>query len=164
MTAVLGIVMLMAGMWAASTVVQPTSAAWTDKTHTSATVTAGTWSSAKNTCTAVDAAGKPMPCAVTGLRYDEWGTPGNRVRNYYITTSAVGARHLDFSVDLSTASGAGGSFAWTNAGVATGAQFTPTNGWTCAKLPLVTGKTPEWFTNPFFTVYENKTGQSVMCG
>lgn len=164
LAAVLTLVGVVALGGAALGAAAPTQAAWSDRTYASATVTAGTWSTSKNTCTALNQGGRPVPCTVKAIRYEGWGNPGSQTRNYYIEFTSPAAKSITFSVDLSTATGTGGTFSWSNAGVATTAQFTPTGGWTCGSLPLVTGKAFDWYTTVYFPVYENKSGQSVMCG
>ncbi|MBN9152529.1 MAG: hypothetical protein J0I97_03055 [Microbacterium sp.] len=143
-----------------------TQAAWTDRSYTQATVTAGTWNapSGGNTCTAVNQGGNAVKCTVTGIRYEGWGTVGDQTRNYYIDFDAPAAKTITFSVDLTTATGAAGAWSWTNAGVSTAAQFAGTSGWTCSSLPRITGRANDWLTTTvYFPVYENKTGKSVMC-
>lgn len=164
LAALLALVGVVALGGAAVGVVAPTQAAWSDRTYTSATVTAGTWATAKNTCTALNQGGRPVPCTVKSIRYEGWGTPGSQTRNYYIEFTAPAAKSITFSVDLSTATGNGGSFAWTKAGVGSAAQFTPTGGWTCDTLPIVTGKAFDWYGTVYFPVYEDRSAQPVMCG
>jgi hypothetical protein len=164
-TGIVAMLAVVGAAFAVSTTSAQTQAAWTDRSYSKAAVTAGTWNTPPvgNTCTAVNQAGAAVACAVSSVYYDGWGTAGNQIRNYYVVFNAPGAKSISFSVDLTTATGAGGSWSWTNAGVSSSAQFTPTGGWTCGSLPRVTGKAFDWYSTVFFPVYENKTGQSVMC-
>lgn len=142
-----------------------TQAAWTDRAYSKAAITAGTWVTppAGNTCTAVDVSGRAVTCAVSGIRFDVWGSAGDQYRNYYIDFNAPGAKTIKFSVDLSTATGTATTWSWANAGIGSGAQFAGTSGWTCASLPRVTGQANDWYSTVFFPAYENRTGKSVMC-
>lgn len=147
-----------------------TTAAWTDRSHFAAIAASGTWS---NTCVAYRDNNQAISgCRISSFRYDQWGTAGTRQRNYYISfTAPSGTAYMTFDVDLTTAvrtTGDSSAMTWTNAGVAAGAQFTAHAGWTCARLPRVQGRTPlwNWADSPpiYFSVHENKSGQSVMCG
>lgn len=164
LVAAVAVVAVLGAAFAATAASARTQAAWTDRVYASAAVTSGSWATVANTCTALDQNGKSVACTVTGIHYDGWGTAGNQTRNYYIDFNASSAKTITFSVDLSTATGAAGSWSWSNAGVGAAAQFAPTGGWTCSSLPRVTGKANDWYTTVYFPVYENRTGQSVMCG
>lgn len=147
--------------------VETTSAAWTDNTYASAVVTAGTWpTTTGNSCTAIGLDGRTLTgCAVTGIRYDGWGSPGSQTRNYYINfRTPLGTRAVSFDVDLTTATGSGSSWSWEKAGVLTGAQFMGRGGWSCAQLPRLSGTGADWQTlTIYFQVAENRTGTSSVC-
>lgn len=148
--------------------VENTSAAWTDQTQVSAIVTAGAWqTTSKNTCIAYGFDGEQLAgCEVASITFDVWGTAGNQVRNYYLNFNVDPSkvRRVSFDVDLSTATGTKTSWSWEKAGVRSGAQFTPRDGWSCADFPRVRGTGVDW-QRPgiFFVVDENSTGQSTMC-
>ncbi|MCK3769092.1 SipW-dependent-type signal peptide-containing protein [Microbacterium aerolatum] len=145
--------------------IEGTSAAWTDRTSTSAVVTSGTWSTAAtNTCTAYGYDGRALTgCTVSGITYSGWGEPGKQTRNYYVNfQTPAGTRSVSFDVDLSTATGSGGSWTWKNAKVLPGAQFTARGGWTCAQLPRVIGTGADWqVPSVYFQVAES--GSSTTC-
>ena len=113
--------------------VSPTQASWTDRTHATASVTAGTWTTptAANTCVAwADAAKKqPTSCTIGQITASPWG---NGPRDYQVYWSTgVKPYWVEFTVDLSTATLKNGvkedpAWSWTGATVrASGAQFTP---------------------------------------
>jgi hypothetical protein len=170
MAAILGI----AGVTAATAGVQATKAAWNDRTYVSAVATGGTWSAPVAVgCVAMQANGTPKSdgyCKVAGVSVDqEWGDPGNRSRNYSVKLdSNAGSGYIQFTVDLSQAGAS--SFSWSTAGLAAGSsQVTPNNGWTCAKLPSLTGKTPtNWgwgaTSSIYFQITENRNSHPVTCG
>jgi hypothetical protein len=170
MAAILGI----AGVTAATAGVQATQAAWNDRTYVSAVATGGTWSVPVAVgCVAMEANGTPKSggyCQVAGVTVDqEWGDRGNRNRNYSVKlNSNAGSGYIQFTVDLSKAGASG--FSWSTAGLAAGSsQVTPNNGWTCAKLPTLTGKTPtNWgwgaTSSIYFQITENRNSQPVTCG
>jgi len=145
-----------------------TQAAWTDRTYASAVATAGTWPTATtNTCTAYTMQNTVIPgCVVTSIETQGpgWGDPGNQTRNYYLNFSGTGgAYYVTFDVTLpSTVSGV--TWTWTNAGIATGGQFTAAAGWTCGQLPRILGRSVNWQVGTvWFQAYENRTGKSVAC-
>lgn len=149
---------------------ETTTAAWTDQTLASATVTAGSWEVATptpaNSCTAYDFNGKAIEgCSVNRIEYYGWGTAGSQTRNYYIYLDVPsGTRSVTFDVDLSTATGNGTTWSWTNAGVVSGAQFTARDGWTCGALPRVQGTGADWHTSTiYFQVAEDRTASTTMC-
>ncbi len=156
----------------AVSVVGVTESAWTDRTHVSAVATGGTWSTSPTIgCVAMNADGSPKAggtCTVTGVSVDaQWGEAGNRTRNYKVrfnTNAAEG--YIQFTVNLAAGTG---PFSWGNAGiVAPAQQVTPNNGWTCAQLPIVTGKTPtNWGwgagSSIFFQVTENRASTNTVC-
>lgn len=142
-----------------------TQAAWTDRTYSSATVTAGNWTP-KNTCTATDQNRRAVPCTVQGISFNGWGTAGSYTRGYTIAFDAPGAKQIAFSVDLRTAEDTDSNtpgFSWANAGIGKNPPFTATGGWTCASLPILTAKTKAWQTSPYFQVHEDRAAQPVTC-
>ena len=149
-------------------VVESTSAAWSDRAHVAATVTAGTWkTTTSSTCLAYGPNGQTLAgCTVLGTsRYDGWGEPGKQTRNYYLNFSLPpGTSTYSFDVDLTTVAGTG-SWSWKTAKVVRdGAQFTPRGGWTCAELPRVRGTGPSWYTQTiYFQVVESDNGSATMC-
>ncbi|GAA3901547.1 hypothetical protein [Microbacterium invictum] len=160
--AVLAVVGIAAGTGATSS----TQAAWTDRVYVTATATSGTWAAAKGTCTAWGQGGvKLSSCEVAGIRVEGWNDGAKVIRNYYITFATPSqAEYVDFTVDLTAATGSTPPMSWSNAGVRTGAQFTPAGGWTCASLPTVKGRTTQWNTGiMYFVVVSDKTGESVVC-
>lgn len=145
----------------------PTLAAWSDRSYVSAVTTSGSWS-AGGTCIAYNDGGNVRPgCQVTGIRYESWGTVGDRTRNYYVTFSAPSSTvHVTFDIDLRTATGNDATaMTWQSAAVGAGPQFTGTNGWSCAQLPRIQGRSTMWITETvYFQVFENKTAKSTYCG
>lgn len=164
--------LLVVGIVGVGTAVDATQSAWTDKTYASAVATGGTWVTPDTVgCKAMNANGTAKAggyCSVTSVSVQaEWGTAGDRTRNYSVTFNSNAAEgYIQFTVDLSVS---GGAFTWTNAGlVAPTQQVTPTNGWTCAKLPILTGKTPtNWgwgaSSSIYFQVTENRSSTAVTC-
>lgn len=146
--------------------VESTSAAWSDRTHAAAAVTAGKWSTTTaNTCTAYGYDGRALSgCAVTSITYDGWGTPGAQTRNYYVNfQTPSGARSVTFDVDLSTATDKGGSWSWKSAKVVSGAQFTARDGWTCAQLPRVRGTGADWQVAAIYFQVAESGGAPTAC-
>lgn len=141
---------------------ETTSAAWSDRAYTTATVTSGTWSSATtNTCTAFGQNGAPLQgCSVTEIRYQGWGDAGQQIRNYYLSFGVPrGTRSVSFDVDLSTAKGESIPWSWQNAGLVAGGQVVPKAGWTCGQLPRLVGTGLDWQTATiFFQVAESRAG------
>lgn len=144
-----------------------TTAAWTDRTRVAAVVTAGTWpTTTASTCIAYGQTGKMIPgCVVSGITYQGWGTAGAQTRNYYINFQTPSdTRSVSFDVDLNTAVGNASSWSWKTAGVLSGAQFTPRDGWTCAQLPRVRGTGADWQTaTVYFQVAERIAGAAAVC-
>jgi hypothetical protein len=150
-----------------------TDAAWTDRAHASAAVSAGTWAVAPraNTCVALNGGGNAVgSCTVTSVRYEEWGTAGNHTRNYYMTFAVSDpspTKSIRVDVDLSTATGTAtgtGSWNWANAATLTSGQVTPTS--TCAGLPRLQGETIsgwDWAGGPavYFSATDNRSGAAV---
>lgn len=173
-TVVIAATLGIAGVTAATAGVQPTQSAWTDRTIVSAVATGGKWSVPVSVgCVAMDADGTPKNggyCEIAGLTVDqEWGDIGSRTRNYTLKLrSNAGSGYIQFTVDLSKAGTSG--FAWSTAGLTSNStQVIPNSGWTCAKLPTLTGKTPtNWGWGPgssiFFQITENRSSQAVNCG
>ena len=153
--------------------IRPTQSAWTDHAHVSAVAAAGTWATPATTgCVAMNANGTPKTggsCHVTSIVVSaQWGANGERMRNYDVTfASNAQEGYIQFTVDLSAA-GPGG-FSWATAGLTAGSSHvTPTNGWTCAQLPILTGKTPtNWgwgaASSIFFQIAEDRASQAVKC-
>ncbi len=143
----------------------PTQAAWTDRVYSSAIVTAGNWAP-KNSCTAADMYGQSVPCTVAGISFTGWGTAGDYTRGYSVSFTAPSAMTITFTIDLRTATDANGQtpgFTWTKAGLSSSAPLLASGGWTCAALPILTARTKDWQTNPYFQIYEDRTGHSVTC-
>jgi hypothetical protein len=148
---------------AAQGVVQPTSAAWTDRTAASAVVTAGRWQTTPtSSCVAYGWNGAVLPgCTLSGITYDEWGVFGQRARNYYASFSVPsGTRSVSFDIDLSTATGKGTAWAWDRTRLVPGGQFTPKSGWTCTELPRVRGTGADWQNPIFFQIVERPAGST----
>lgn len=162
------------GLAGAAAGIQPTQSAWNDQAYVSAVATGGTWQTPVSVgCVAMNANGTPKTggrCVVTAVAVEnEWGDPGQRMRNYRVRlNSNAQDGYVQFTVDLSQGGGAAG-FSWTNAGLTAGSsQVTPNNGWTCASLPTLTGKTPTnwgWDSNSsiFFQITEARSSQAVKC-
>lgn len=170
--AVAAAVALLIGVGAAVSVTVATQAAWNDKTVTSVPVTAGEWSNpvppVTNSCTAWDQNGNAVTCAVKKVWFTTWAeSPTRRAREYHVDFTAPNAKKIQFSVDLATATTTSApespAWSWSNAGVASSGQFTPTSNWTCSSLPVVTGQAFDWHTSIYFHVYENRTMYPVMC-
>ncbi|WP_293782312.1 hypothetical protein [uncultured Aeromicrobium sp.] len=168
------ITMLLAALLATAAAIgatTPTQAGWTDRSMTGAATTAGTWpSAAAPGCSAMTSDGRPRPdgtCVVTAVRYDEWGEPGSRTRNYYVTMdSNAGAGFIRFTVDLSAGEGSGSDFGWTTANLVPGGQASPVLGWTCSQLPMLTADTPTGWgwgvgSTIYFQVAENGSAGSA---
>lgn len=162
------------GVAGAVTGIRATESAWTDRTYVSAVATGGTWSVPVTVgCVAMNPNGEPKPggrCSVTSVTVEaEWGTNGSRMRNYtaYFNSNAQDG-YVQFTIDLSTATGSG-PFSWATAGLTAGSsQVIPASGWTCASLPTLKGKTPTgWGWGPnssiFFQITENRSTQPVKC-
>ncbi|MCT1395094.1 hypothetical protein M4D51_05075 [Microbacterium sp. p3-SID338] len=127
--------------------VSTTTAAWTDRTVVTATVTsASAWLSpfAGNTCKAYSSpSASPTSCAITAIRYEEInGTSGH----FYISTNAPGgSHHVDVDVDLKKATGLPRTWtSWAAAGVLPGSHVTPDPAWMCSSLPRLTGRSLDW--------------------
>lgn len=168
--AVAAALVLVVGLGAVAATVVATQAAWSDRTHTGADVSAGEWSDpvppATNSCTALDQNGKSVPCTVTGITFSSWQESSTRrARNYSIKFNAPSAKKITFSVDLSTSTSPGETpaWSWANVGISSDAQFKPIDGWTCAALPKITGQADDWSTNVYFHAYENAAISSGMC-
>lgn len=165
---------LAVGLVGAAVGIQPTQSAWSDRTIVSAVATGGSWSAPVTIgCVAMNADGTPKSngrCVVTAVAVEnEWGDPGQRMRNYRVRLNSNAQEgYVQFTVDLSQGNGAAG-FSWTNAGLTAGSsQVTPNNGWTCASLPTLTGRTPTnwgWDSNSsiFFQITEDRSSQAVKC-
>lgn len=149
-----------------------TVSAWNDRTHTVASVTAGSWPTApKAGCTAMTSSGQKLEggwCTVTSVRYTESGTAGKRTRNYHVVTdSNAGAGFIRLNLDLSTATGPSSSFSWSNAGLGHG-HITPAPGWSCSSLPWISGDTASgghWGmqSSVEFHINENRTTHPGYC-
>lgn len=131
-----------------------------------------TWAGATVGCQVVDGQGNPTgaSCTITDLHVgDSWGTVGSRVANFYVSFSATGVNgdnRVQFTADLSTATGLPSGWTWSTSGTATGTNITPVAGYTCSQLPILTAQTsPGWgsYTGVYFAVYENRSGQTVSC-
>lgn len=146
---------------------ESTSAAWADRTSVSAVVKAGTWSKPPvSTCVAYGPNGKALTgCVVSGITYNNWGTPGAQTRNYYINfQTPQGTRSVSFDVDLTTATGNASSWSWSTASVLSGAQFTPRDGWNCSQLPRLRGTGVDWQTTTiYFQAVERLGSTPPMC-
>lgn len=169
----LALVAILAGGVAVVAGVSTTQAAWNDKTIVSTTVTSGKWAVVPvgNACVAYNDKNQVIAgCKVSSITYKgTWAGPGGgNQRDYYINfASPAGMHHMTFDVDMTSAKPENGAVDWTwskKPGIASGAQFTPYNGWTCAQLPRIQGRTLDWYTSAYFVAYENKAGQSVVCG
>ena len=147
--------------------VSTTTAAWTDRTVVTATVTsASAWLSpfAGNTCKAYSSpSAAPTSCAITAIRYEEIsGTSGH----FYISTNAPGgSHHVDVDVDLKKATGLPRTWtSWTAAGVLTGSHVTPDPAWTCSSLPRLTGRSLDWhLTDLQVAVTLQRTTANTIC-
>ena len=167
---------LVAALGAAGAVtgIRATESAWTARTYVSAVATGGTWSVPVTVgCVAMRPNGQPKQggrCSVTSVVVDgEWGTVGERMRNYVVTfNSNAQDGYIQFTIDLSKATGSS-AFSWSTAGLtADSTQVTPNNGWTCANLPALTGKTPtNWgwgaSSSIYFQIAEKRSSQPVKC-
>lgn len=158
------------GLIAAVAAVSPTRSAWTDTTAASAAVTSGEWSAPvkANSCRAWSQNDREVSCTVSRVWFTAWSeSPTRRAREYHIDFSAPSAKRITFSVSLETATTTSApespAWSWTNAGVASSGQFTPTNGWTCSSLPTVTGQAHDWQSTIYFHVYENRSMNQTMC-
>lgn len=168
-TATLIVAMLAAaGIVGVGSAVSSTQAAWSDRVHVAARVSAGTWGS--NTCTAWtdDEKSKPVTCTITQVTMTPWG---NGPRDYMVSWSTdPEARWVRFTVDLSTATRTTAvaddpAWSWRGATVrAPGAQFTPIGEWTCADLPVVRGQSLLWGKNAYFVVQPASSTDPRMCG
>ncbi len=147
--------------------VTATSAAWTDQTYASATVSAGTWP-ALGSCTAMTAASVPVgTCTITAMTYDAWGPKNKHLRNVYLTfqvSAPASTSYIAVQADLSAATvgtdTSDGPWSWATAVTLPSSQFTPTS--TCAALPLVTGRTVagwNWADSPrvFFSLADSSS-------
>lgn len=169
---VVAALVLIVGVAAAAGAVQPTQAAWTDKTYASAVATGGTWAAPVSYgCTAMNADGSVKNggrCAVTAVTANEWGTAPSRTRGYTVTFDTnAGNGYVQFTINLNV-SGVASNFTWSTAGVSGGGQVITNNGWTCAQLPTLTGKTPtNWgwgsASQIYFQVAENRASAGVAC-
>lgn len=127
--------------------VSTTSAAWTDRTVVTATVTsASTWLSpfTGNSCKAYSSpSAAPTTCAITAIRYEEISDTSG---HFYISTNAPGgSHHVDVDVDLKRATGLPRTWtSWAEAGVLPGSHVTPDRAWTCSTLPRLTGRSLNW--------------------
>lgn len=147
--------------------VSTTTAAWTDRTVVTATVTsASAWLSpfAGNTCKAYSSpSASPTSCAITAIRYEEInGTSGH----FYISTNAPGgSHHVDVDVDLKKATGLPRTWtSWTAAGVLPGSHVTPDPAWTCSSLPRLTGRSLDWhLTDLQVAVTLQRTTANTIC-
>lgn len=149
-----------------------TSAAWTDSTSASVVATGGSWVPASAIgCTAMNPNGTPKTggrCSVASVQLQgEWGNPGARTRGYSVVfNSNAGGGYIQFTIDLSAA---GGPFSWSTAGlVAPALQAIPSNGWSCAQLPMLTAKTPtNWgwaqSSSIYFQVTEDRSFMGAVC-
>lgn len=128
-----------------------TQAAWTDPVYVTATTTAGSWVSG-NSCTAWAMGGtKLASCEVKGIRVSGWIDGAGIHRQYYVDFATPSqAEFVDFSIDLTTATGNAPEMDWSKANVQGNAQFIPTDGWTSVRLPTVTGRTIQWNTQTMF--------------
>ena len=170
----LATVVALVGGVGVATSVESTDAAWTDQVTFSAPVTAGTWGPSLG-CVWY-AGGVPQPgvsCTVTSLTItSQWGTPGDRVRNYNIVVSTSGPTQTGFArltIDRSTATG-GGAWSWGNAAtVADGGHFTPLSGYACSELPILRADGPTWGASGstyYFRVIEHRSspgGETITC-
>ncbi|HKT57526.1 MAG TPA: hypothetical protein VJR25_12210 [Microbacterium sp.] len=134
-----------------------TSAAWTDRTSASATVTSGTWS-ALGSCTALNSAGAAVgTCAISTMIYDAAGGSGKHIRTYYATfsVSSTSATSVVFQANLGAATvrldTSAGAWNWSTAMTLPAAQMTPTS--PCASLPSLTGSatSANWTLQPTVT-------------
>lgn len=147
--------------------VSTTTAAWTDRTVVTATVTsASAWLSpfAGNTCKAYSSpSASPTSCAITAIRYEEInGTSGH----FYISTNAPGgSHHVDVDVDLKKATGLPRTWtSWTAAGLLPGSHVTPDPAWTCSSLPRLTGRSLDWhLTDLQVAVTLQRTTANTIC-
>ncbi|WP_460795000.1 hypothetical protein [Microbacterium sp. GXF0217] len=145
-----------------------TSAAWSDQVNVTATATAGTWQTPTtgSTCIAYGQNGAALAgCKVSRIDYFGWGPSGNQTRNYYLSfATPLGTRSVSFDVDLTGATGNGGSWSWERAGVLAGAQFSARDGWNCGQLPRVRGTGADWQTTTvFFQVVEKRNSAGMLC-
>lgn len=171
-TAVVAVLLAVGGIGVAGAV-QDTQAAWTDRTYVSAVATGGSWVAPTTYgCTAMNANGTEKNggrCTVTSVTANEWGTAPDRQRGYTVTFNTnAGNGYVQFSISLAV-SGVSSNFSWSNAGVLDNGQVIPNNGWTCAQLPTLTGKTPTnwgWGSSSqiYFQVTENRSSATVTCG
>ncbi|MBU4465377.1 MAG: hypothetical protein KKH75_05980, partial [Actinobacteria bacterium] len=125
--------------------VTSTQAAWTDKSAVSAAVTAGTWKTITNSCTAMNARGGTVhggTCSITGVTFTQWSDGSNIVRDYQvgIKTNAW-MSYAAFDIDLASGTGTG-AWTWGKAATIPTGQFTPTSGFTCSTLPELTATGP----------------------
>ncbi|PMC02549.1 hypothetical protein CJ226_14235 [Microbacterium sp. UMB0228] len=147
--------------------VSTTTAAWTDRTVVTATVTsASAWLSpfAGNTCKAYSSpSASPTSCAITAIRYEEInGTSGH----FYISTNAPGgSHHVDVDVDLKKATGLPRTWtSWAAAGVLPGSHVTPDPAWMCSSLPRLTGRSLDWhLTDLQVAVTLQRTTANTIC-
>lgn len=131
-----------------------TSAAWTDHTSASATITSGTWS-ALGSCTALNSAGAAVgTCAISSMIYDATGGTGKHLRTYDVTfsVSSTAAASVVFQANLSAATvrvdTSVGAWNWPTAVTLPATQMTPTS--PCTALPSLTGRatSANWMLQP----------------
>ncbi|WP_303708641.1 MULTISPECIES: hypothetical protein [Microbacterium] len=147
--------------------VSTTTAAWTDRTVVTATVTsASAWLSpfAGNTCKAYSSpSAAPTSCVITAIRYEEISDTSG---HFYISTNAPGgSHHVDVDVDLKKATGLPRTWtSWTAAGVLPGSHVTPDPAWTCSSLPRLTGRSLDWhLTDLQVAVTLQRTTANTIC-
>ncbi|MET0788728.1 MAG: hypothetical protein ABWY33_05735 [Cellulomonas sp.] len=154
---------------------EPTSAAWVNNVHVSASATTGTWSTTANGCTVVRLVGgveTPSPtatCTVSGVQMQKggwWGTAPARQTNLDISFTSTGAVYPDyfrFTVDLSTTPGLPSGWSWSTSGIGDGNLVVRS---ACSVLPSLTASTPATWGPPttiYTPLYENRSGNTVSC-
>jgi hypothetical protein len=156
------------GIAGAATTTAATQAAWSDRAHTSAAVSAGTWATTTaNSCKAMNAAGKELPngtCKVTSVTFSQWADGKNTVRDYYISFEmSNNAAFPQFTVDLSKGTGSG-TFSWATAGTIATNQYTPLSGYKCSELPTLRANGPSNWGSAYqiwVRVVQEPTGQGA---
>ena len=141
------------GLFAASAAASATQSAWTDRSHISAVVTAGTWKTPPpvepptlpSSCIAMTPQGTPLAggqCTITDIKVKAWASGATKIRDYDISIKTnAGEGYVVFDVDLSTVA-ASGAWSWAKAGTLATGQFTPSSGFTCAELPRLRASGP----------------------
>lgn len=112
-------------------------------------------------CVALNSSGDPAPggsCTITGLSLaTPWGNGGvgHRQTNGHVLVSSS-SPYISFTVDLR--SGLPANWVWSTSGTVQVAHYTPTAGYGCNSLPILSGRTnADWGKMDFYVVlFENR--------